>query len=205
VPGGWSQTPGGGWVPVPDPTTLTEAAVQKAKDDVRRELAGLRELLEKRMDCQDAERRLLLQIMDERTAETNRRFAERDVRFDERDRSRQEAVRTALDAASEAVRTALAAAKELSDARDAATDKATGKFETSVREQIAQLGALSAANRDQLSTQIQALKERIDRGEGSETGASGYRAERRLDMGQVIAAMAVIVAVVVAIISILHK
>ena len=159
-------------VPRPDPTLLTASAVRDATEVVRREIAALREVLEARMDSMDNERRLLLQVMDERTEETQRRFTERDLRFSERDQSRTEAVRTAL-----------GAAKELSDARDAAADKAIEKFEASVREQIAQLGELAESARQQLSTQIQGLKERLDRGEGGHAGAAEYRTERRLDTG----------------------
>jgi len=179
----WSGLPN--LVPRPDPSSLTITVIAQAKEDLRRELAALRETLEARLDAMDNERRLLLQIVDERHAETGRRFEERDLRFAERDTARQDAVRTAL-----------TAAKDLSDARDASTDKAAGKFEDSVREQIGQLGALASANRDQLSTQIESLKERIDRGEGSTTGAAGYRSERRLDMGQVMAGVAVLIALV---------
>ena len=173
----------GDWRPVPDPTALTAIAVSQAKDDLRRELASLREILEARLNAMDGERRLLLQIVDERRAETARRFEERDLRFGERDTARQEAVRTALNAA-----------KDLSDARDAATDKAAGKFEDSVREQIGQLGALAAANREQLATQIDALKERIDKAEGGTTGASGYRSEARLNINTLLQVAAVLIA-----------
>lgn len=185
---GPGSTPGGGWVPVPDPTTLTTEAVERATAQSRRELAALREILEARMDSMDGERRLLAQVMDERAEQVQRQLAERDIRFSERDRARQDAVRTALDAA-----------KELSDARDAATDKATGKFEDSVKTQISQLGALAESGRDQLGAQIQALKERLDRGEGSDVGAAGTRTEQRLNISQVIAALAVLVAVITAV------
>jgi hypothetical protein len=171
-------------IPRPDPSLMTSAAVNEAKNELRRELAALREILEARMDSADADRRLVLQIMDERREEIRRRFAERDIRFDERDQARQEAVRTALDAA-----------KELSDARDAAADKAIAKFETSVREQIAQLGELGESGRAQLSTQIQGLKERLDRSEGGRTGAGEYRTESRLNVNLVITAVIAVVAI----------
>jgi hypothetical protein len=44
-----SQAPGGGWVPVPDPTALTATAVDNAKEDLRRELATQKEILEARI------------------------------------------------------------------------------------------------------------------------------------------------------------
>jgi hypothetical protein len=183
VPDEGEQRLTGDLVPRPDPTVLTATAVRQAKEDLRRELAQLREILEARMDAMDHARALLLQIMDERAAEIQRRFDERDLRFSERDTARQDAVRTALEAA-----------KELSDARDGAADKAIEKFEAAVREQIGQIGELAESGRQQLSTQIQALKERIDRGEGSASGAQGYRTERRLDYGAIVAALAAVIA-----------
>lgn len=181
-------------VPRPDPTLLTNAAVREASEVARRELSALREILEARMDRMDAERGLLLKIMDERSAEIDRRFTERDLRFTERDHARQDAVRTALDAA-----------KDLGDARDAAADKAIEKFEASVREQIAQIGELAESGRQQLSTQIQALKERMDRGEGGTVGAKDYRTERRLDTGQMLQVLVVAGLVIGLIISYIHK
>jgi len=54
--GGPGRTPGGGWVPVPDPTTLTTEAVERATGVFRRELQALRETLETRLDAADADR-----------------------------------------------------------------------------------------------------------------------------------------------------
>jgi len=50
------RTPGGGWVPVPDPTTLTTEAVERATGVFRRELQSLRETLETRLDAADQDR-----------------------------------------------------------------------------------------------------------------------------------------------------
>jgi len=189
------STPGGGWVPVPDPTTLTT-------EQLRRELNGLREILEARLDSMDHENELMRQLIDERRDEIAQRFAERDIRFNERDESRQSALRLALDSA-----------RELVNQRDEATTKASEKFEQSVRLQITQLEQLSSANRDVLDGRINDLKERIDRGEGSTAGVAQQRGELRLDRGVGInSAVAIImsVSVIISIISVilvvvLHK
>ena len=54
-----SPVPGGGWVPVPDPTKLTNEAVDKAVELSRRELANLREIIETRLKGNDEQRELL--------------------------------------------------------------------------------------------------------------------------------------------------
>lgn len=48
IPGA-SSTPGGGWTPVPDPTKLTDEAINRATVQYRRELDALRELLSERI------------------------------------------------------------------------------------------------------------------------------------------------------------
>ena len=52
---GWQQNvPGSGWTPVPDPTLLTNAAIEAVTTQFRREITQLRQLLETRLDGYDA-------------------------------------------------------------------------------------------------------------------------------------------------------
>jgi hypothetical protein len=53
------QAPGGGWVPIPDPTVLTDAAISRATEVFRREIRAVRETLETRIDGTDAERKIM--------------------------------------------------------------------------------------------------------------------------------------------------
>jgi hypothetical protein len=53
---GPAGAPGGGWVPVPDPTKLTTEAVERATSSYRRETQALRETLETRMAGADEDR-----------------------------------------------------------------------------------------------------------------------------------------------------
>ena len=69
------------------------------------------------------------------------------------------------------------------------------KFEAAIKEQIQQTTVLFQAGRERLDAKIEALKERLDRGEGGHAGTVEYRTERRLDLAQVIAVVSVIVAI----------
>ncbi len=71
-PAGAGYTPGGGWVPVPDPTTLTTEAVERATQIFRRELESQRELLETRMGGLDQDRLALRSFIED----VVRRFSE---------------------------------------------------------------------------------------------------------------------------------
>lgn len=47
---GASHTPGGGWTPVPDPTKLTDEAINRATIQYRREMDAMRQLLAERIE-----------------------------------------------------------------------------------------------------------------------------------------------------------
>jgi hypothetical protein len=177
--------PSRGSVPVPDPTKLTTDAVNAATAQWHRELAATREIIEQRIVALEVERKLLLQLMDERAEAIERRFHERDERFAERDDHRVHAVEVAL-----------AAARELNDERDKSTEKAAGKFEESVRAQMAQIGALAEASRDALAAQISTLKERVAQAEAASSGAQTQRQESRLNVGQVLSLVGTIIGIV---------
>ncbi len=237
-------------VPRPDPTALTATAVTQSKDDLRRELASQKEILEARIARNEAavreaatERRneianavtgleslltqriagleQVMKILDrvvnsgpeerdalrerlqtdiavavdnlkhlheERFSAIAQQFTERDVRSEQEKKSAKEALDAAL----------LAQKESVSQQNDANTTAAT-KSETSFTKQIDQIAVLIATLEKALTDRITELKERIDRGEGSTSGAAGTRDEQRLNISQVIAALAVLVAVIAAI------
>jgi hypothetical protein len=148
-------------IPVPDPTALTQNEIDTVKTDLRRELHGLRDVLNIRVDAldrallvrhesQDHDIVVLKELMREQLSEVTIRFAERDLRYDQRTESSKEAISAALSAAKEAA------------------DKAEASF-------TKQLDSMSVviATQDKAQTErIGELKERIDRGEGTDRGAS---------------------------------
>jgi hypothetical protein len=257
---GPSSTPGGGWVPIPDPTKLTDEAINRATAAYRRELDGLRELLSERIETSRNERvraltalqtlieqrlagmdratdllaaglrqvptalderitalRELIEsrleaigtattlhneqvpqivakierefenarlIRDEKFAGVTQRFAERDIRFDQASRASEAAIAAALQAA-----------KELVNAQGAAAASEARKTEGNFTKQIDGLATVVATLDKTIDGRITELKERIDRGEGAGQGAAGQRGEQRLNMSQVIAAIATLAAV----------
>jgi len=180
-----SEPGGRDWRPVPDPTLLTTA-------QLLRELGTLRELLETRLDGMDRATELLSatvnrtptviqteiahvrEVIDEKFVAVEQRFAERDVRFTQQN-----------EANAEALKAALTAARELGELQTRANALANAKTEESVSQQL-----------KSLAEKIDVNTQRIDRGEGSDSGAAGSRTEQRLNVSQVIAALAVAAAVV---------
>ena len=79
--------------------------------------------------------------------------------------------------------------KALSD--QTATFIPRAEYETA----LASLAARVVANADRVAALELRLTSRLDRGEGSDAGAAGQRGEQRLNMSQVIAAIATLAAV----------
>jgi len=196
-----------GWVPIPDPTTLTTQIVNQSKTDLRREAASLRELIEARLHALEgvvgavgstiermpnaaAHEALQQQIThlgvaikeqignlqalhEERFAAIQQQFDERDVRGEQEKKASKEALDAAL----------LAQKESVSQQNDANTTAAT-KSETSFTKQIDQIGTLIATLEKSLTDRITELKERIDRGEGVDSGRGNQIDQARLNTGQ---------------------
>jgi len=181
---GHGDGPRGDWRPIPDPTTLTT-------EQLRRELSALREILTARLDGMDRATTLLdetvnrtptaiqtaishlKELHDEKFRAVEQRFSERDVRFTQQN----VANAAALDAA-------LRAARELGELQTRANALANAKTEESVAQQLKAL-----AEKIDVSTQ------RLDRGEGTTAGAASSRTEQRLNTGQLIGIIGVVIAV----------
>ena len=199
-------------VPNPDPSLLT---TQNLRDG----LANLKELIGARLDAMDMATDLRLElfnrvpaqteqqmghlkaIIDEKLGVQNEKFHGIAKQFEERD------VRTAQasGAADDALKAALQAAKELVGAQGEASAAAAVKSETSFAKQVDQIGTILQTTQLALDARITELKERIDRGEGSSSGAelsmSSKRQENQLlisVIGALLLAVSVAIAVFVA-------
>jgi len=194
--------------PVYDPSPQTIEAFQRELDSLHRELElratvrvqgldSLKEVLETRLDGIDRATELLSatinrtpteitkeithlkSILDERLRSVDARFVEADrltvTQFSERD------VRTeqASQSSSQALAAALQAAKELVGAQGEASAAAAVKAEVSTAKQIDQLVVIISTLEKSINDRITELKERIDRGEGTTTGARDTRVDNR--------------------------
>ena len=199
-----------GGPPIIDPTKLTTDAVNAAKEEFRRELKSTRELLEARLDAMDEATKLRLvevtrfptdvdrqlgalrDVQDEKFGAIARQFIERDTRTDQAARASKEA----LDAA-------LQAAKELVGQQGESSAAAATKSETSFTKQIDAIGLVISTQEKALLARLEELKERIDRGDGTLSGArAGISSLGTIAFGSILILLNVI-AVVVTIV--LHK
>jgi hypothetical protein len=183
---------GQGSVPVPDPTALTSAAVNAAMTQMRHELETLREIIEARILALENDAALRLEALQEVRPQTERqirhlqelhgeKFAGLEQRFHDRD-ARAHDVATA---GKEALAAAFESAKELSNL-----------VAEQFKSEISSLRQAADERAKSQDIQFQTLKERIDRGEGQGAGVTAQRNESRLDMGQLVAIVGVIAAVV---------
>jgi hypothetical protein len=184
-------------------TQLLAQDVRAAPSVAAAPIAALRELMESKLAGMEAavvlqnqasaafpvevrtEIAHLKALHEERFTSIGTQFAERDIRTDQ-----------ASKAAKEALDAALQAAKELVNAQGEASSAAAVKSETSFTKQIDQIGTIISTLEKALDARITELKERIDRGEGSSAGSADTRSDQRLNIGQAIAAAAVLIAIV---------
>lgn len=173
-----------GGPPVIDPTKLTTDAVNAAKDDFRRELSASSNLTGARLDAFDEATRLRLRQFEGLTPVIDREINHIRELFDckvgalkELEELRINSQRELMDeravAAKEALAAALQAAKELVTLAQDNTSKL-----------LDQVGTLISTSNQTVVAQIGEVKERLDRGEGGESGRQDQRVEARADLSQ---------------------
>lgn len=196
--------------PVPDPTVLTTQQLE-------REISSLRNMLSSRMDSMDEATDLrlerinsmgpemrreiahLTELIDQRFSTFEEKFKTIDTQFKERD------VRTdkAATASADALAAALQAAKELVGAQGEASAAAAVKSETSFTKQIDQIGTIIQTQATAQDARITELKERIDRGEGNQSGVRDQTDASHANANVLIGALSVLLVVVGLIITVI--
>lgn len=194
-----------GSTPVPDPTVLTT-------QQLTREIAASREIVEAKYDTKlaamDEATRLnkeasdkvpclikqevknLRDLHEEKFTSISVQFKERDIRAEREARDN----KVAVDAA-------FAAQKEAAAKQDEANAKAIEKSERATTETIKTNQELSLSKIEALTSQMNDLKGRLDRGEGN----AGGRQENRLQLNQIISWLVALGAIAVATISVILK
>jgi hypothetical protein len=188
-------------IPVPDPSVITSQEIAKAKAELRDEYNVLmhanetareliRQVLETRLDSMDRASVVLSEnvnrvptLLDRESSRLEKLFEEKlfgmitkfdgiQVQFRERD------IRTDQDkiAATTAVNAALQAQKEAAGAQNEANAAAITKSENSFTKEIDGLKSLINTVRDAIQSDVGNLKQRLDRGEGSDSGHGAAQA-----------------------------
>jgi hypothetical protein len=96
----------------------------------------------------------------------------------------------------DAVDAALAAAKEAVAANTSSSEKSITKSETATSEQLKQLNVTFTTANVGLLSNFNDLKDRVGKIEAAKQGARDAGTERRLDLGQVLLAVSVLIAAV---------
>jgi hypothetical protein len=146
-------------------TELLSETVTRTPTQIQTEISHVRELIQEKLGSLGGQ-------AEEKFASIELQFVERDVRTNQ-----------AATASAQALAAALQAAKEAVFEQAQAAAKAADKTELSFTKQIDLLLAQIKALSDTFTDRLAELKERIDRGEGSEKGASDRRSEQRLNTG----------------------
>jgi len=160
----------------------------------------------------DREREFAGVRLDDLRAATRSQSDDRIRILDERYATQTKALDAAFKAAEQAVAVALANAEKATAKAELAAERrfeSVNEFRKALTDQTAtfiprgEYDAANAAvadrvnaNADRVAALELRLTSRLDRGEGSEAGAAGQRGEQRLNLSQVIAGIATIVAVV---------
>jgi len=211
----WGTGPAGEWRPIPDPTKLTT-------EQLRREVATLREILETRLDGMDRATALATELASVHVTGVRKEIEQIRGRLREEAATQVEQLRELLETrldgmgraialqfterdvradqaaetAPQALGSAMSAQKELVEQQNDANSAATAKAEASFTKQIDQIGMIIQTMEKATDARITELKERIDRGEGLTTGAAGSRSERAQVTGQILMMLSVLAAVI---------
>lgn len=172
--------------PDPDPTVMTTEQLDRTVNGLHEWVEGQLSIRDERLHAIDratdlrmdalpnisseidAKVKHLQELFNERFSSVNQQFVERDVRSDQQ-----------AAASAQALAAALQAAKELVGAQGEASAAAAVKSETSFTKQIDQIGTIIQTLEKALDARITELKERIDRGEGSDKGFKEAHIEQR--------------------------
>lgn len=194
-----------GLVPIPDPTLLTTAQLDRAISNLDARLTTRLDGMDKAAELLHADftrvptevdrqishlRDLLMGEISKLRAETAEVFKRIEVQFIERDKRTEQ---LAL-ASSTAIAAALQAAKEAVGAQNTSNSIAIAKSEQSTAESLRQLQALFTNDSRATNAKVDDLKSRLDKGEGGTIQTKEVRRDSRDNMGLIVAIAAAAIA-----------
>lgn len=159
--------------PIPDPTVLTTQALQ-------REVAGLKELVETRLEAMDKAITLLqsrsdrspsIDVVNESVTSLRKLFIEKFRRVDTQIAERDTSTDKTAQANAKAIEAALQAAKEAVSEQNKSNAESMLKTETALTKQLDQQGVLMQQKTESLESQVDDLKERLNVSDGRSKGA----------------------------------
>jgi len=199
----------GGSRPVPDPTELTDRAIARLRDELTNLMQGGFAVRDERLRGIDTATALRLEqvtrthdsiqgdidrAVEARTVVVNERFNSVAQQFVERDvRSERESKDNKV-----AVDAAFAAQKEAAAAENKANREAIDKSERATAETIKTNQDLNRATTDNLTKQLDELKQAVTRIESRGIGASETRVEGRLSTGALVSMAGLAIAAIIA-------
>ncbi len=201
-----------GSTPVPDPTVLTT-------QQLVREIAASREIIETRLDAMDIATQInkvandniprmidekvrqLSILVDEKIAGLMEKFHSIDVQFKERDtRTEQYSKDSKV-----AVDAALQAAKEAVGEQNKSSALAIAKSEAATNKQLDQIGTLIQTTTKGLDEKINDLKGRLDRGEGQKVMAVETKGQQNWFIGLFVIGGLSVVSIIITVVALILK
>ncbi len=201
-----------GSTPVPDPTVLTT-------QQLVREIAASREIIETRLDAMDIATQInkvandniprmidekvrqLSILVDEKIAGLMEKFHSVDVQFKERDTRTEQSSKDSK----VAVDAALQAAKEAVGEQNKSSALAIAKSEAATNKQLDQIGTLIQTTTKGLDEKINDLKGRLDRGEGQKVSAVENKGQQNWFIGLFVIGGLSVVSIIITVVALIIK
>lgn len=178
-------------VPSPDPSALTT-------EQLRHEISALEKLMDVRfigvgirLDSMDKASVVLAENVNRVPTLLDRQIAQIKELLIEKFASVKELAAAMQITSGTAISAAFAAADKQATAQQLANADSIRKSDQNFTERLKSQETLLTSTKETLSTQIGELKARLDRGEGATAGGSNARTENRLDLGSIMAMIAV--------------
>jgi hypothetical protein len=196
--------------PSPSGQPWPTAEVMAWRASMEDKLVGLRDLLVMRIEAMDKASEVLAGNVNRVPTLLDREVARLQALFDEKTGNIRTAIRERDDQARQdkvtaaaAVELALASLKELISSQNTSNALAIAKAESATAHDLEALNAIISTTKDGLNSEINNLKQRLDRGEGVSRGQKELRQEDHMTAGTVVGITSGVVGIVALVLALL--